>query len=406
MHSAAISYIAIFRRLRSILSKGHGFRLVQSLVVMPRLHWRNWRDRVPKQKNNDREKTMTFKPWGTMLGLAMTGLLASGLGVQAETAEEFYSGKTVTLMVAAEAGGFADTIARSFATEFQKNFPGHPEFIVVNKPGAGGLVAASQLQNSEAKDGTTIGFLLGNVLTTPLVTGKENQFDPHKVQWIGSIENGDYPYALYANTTAGINSPEDLMANKLVLGATSFTNYNRVFPALMNDYIGTKIDIVSGYKGSGEVYLALERGEVSGWMEGSHAIVNETNKAGQMIAAGTLKPVMLMATAKDMRWPDLPVLQDYLKDDEQRAVAGFLMDSSAAGRPIAVPAEVPEERVAAIRAAFEATLDNPETVQHLKDMLKTPVVVKISAGTIDEMVSAFYAATPEVLEKVRSFMVQ
>ncbi len=346
---------------------------------------------------------MTFSKLGTSVVFAL--LASTGL-VRAETAEEFYTGKVVTLVVAAEAGGFADTIARTFVTELAKNFPGNPEFVVVNKPGAGGLVAAAQLQNTEAKDGTTIGFLLGNVLTTPLVTGKEDQFDPHKVQWIGSIENGDYPYALYVKTDAGIDSFDQLLSQKLVLGATSFTNYNRVFPALMNQDLGTQIDIVAGYKGSGEVYLALERGEVQAWMEGSHAIVNPTNKAGQMIADGTLKPLALMATETDPRWPDLPVLGDLLTDPAQKSVAEFLMSSSAAGRPIAVPAEVPADRVDAIRAAFAATLDNPDTVAAMQEILHTPVVVKIDHVEIAGMIDGFYSAKPEVLETVRSFMVQ
>jgi tripartite-type tricarboxylate transporter receptor subunit TctC len=349
---------------------------------------------------------MTLASFGRYLGLAATGIFATVLSAQAETPEEFYSGKVVTLVVAAEAGGFADTIARTLVPEFQKNFPGQPEFVVVNKPGAGGLVAASQLQNTEAKDGTTIGFLLGNSLTTPLVTGKENQFDPRKVQWIGSIENGDYPYALYVTTNSDVKTADDLMTHELQLGATSFTNYNRVFPAMMDEFIGAKIDIVAGYKGSGEVYLALERGEAEGWMEGSHAIENPTNKAGQMIQAGELAPIMLMAKEKDARWPDLPILMDYLKDDTQKAVATFVMDSSAAGRPLAVPAEVPADLVEAMRAAFDATLDDPDTVARIKDRLKTPVAVKISADEIDGMVSGFYAAPPEVVEKVRSFMVQ
>jgi tripartite-type tricarboxylate transporter receptor subunit TctC len=349
---------------------------------------------------------MTFASFGRHVGLAATGVFATALSAQAETPEEFYTGKVVTMVVAAEAGGFADTIARTFAPEFQKNFPGHPEFVIVNKPGAGGLVAASQLENTEEKDGTTIGFLLGNSLTTPLVTGKEKQFDPREVQWIGSIENGDYPYALYVATDSDIKTADDLLTHKLELGATSFTNYNRVFPAMMDEFMGAQIDVTAGYKGSGEVYLALERGEVKGWMEGSHAITNLTNKAGQMIQEGKLAPVMLMAKERDERWPDLPVLMEYIKDNQQKAVAAFVMDSSATGRPLAVPAEVPADRVEAIRAAFDATLDDPATVARIKDMLKTPVAVKISADQVEGMIKGFYAATPEVVEQVRGFMVQ
>ncbi|SLN22896.1 Tripartite tricarboxylate transporter family receptor [Aquimixticola soesokkakensis] len=348
---------------------------------------------------------MTIFNTGKCAVFGLGALLASTAVVQAQTAEEFYTGKTVTMVVAAAPGGFADTIARTFVTKFAQHFPGKPEFIVVNKPGAGGIVAAAQLQNTEAKDGTTIGFLLGNVLTTPLVTGQTAQFDPHNVQWIGSIRNGDYPYALYAKTDSDIQSAQDLFDKTLVVGSTSFTNYNRVFPALMNEYIGTQMDIVAGYQGSGEVYLALERDEVSGWMEGSHAILNKTNKAGQMIDEGTLKPIMLMAKETDERWPDLPILEDYITDENQRAVANFLMTSSASGRPIAVPAEVPAERVEAIRAAFDETFADPEFVPYMQEMLSTPVVLSLSDDDLNGMINDFYAASEETLEKVRGFMV-
>lgn len=338
--------------------------------------------------------------WGLALASAMIGGPAA-----AQTPEEFYQGKTVTMVVAAAAGGFADTIARAFVTEFQTHFPGKPDIVVVNKPGAGGLVAASQLVKVEKKDGTTIGFLLGNVLTTPLVTGKEAQFNPHDVQWIGSLENGDYPYTLYSTPESGVATAEDLQTKPLVLGATSYTNYNRVFPALMNDMMGTKIDIISGYKGSGEVYLALERGEVQGWMEGSHPMSGQTNKASQLLADDVIQPVILMKRKADEDYPDLPVIGDYISDPLKLRVAGFLIDSSATGRPIAVPAEVPADRVEAIRAAFEATLDDPEAVERMKSVLRTPVV-KITAAQVETLVDDFYGASEEVLDLVRGYMVE
>lgn len=343
---------------------------------------------------------------GRFFGMAVASLLAYQAAAQAQSPEEFYKGKTVTLLLAAAAGGFADTVARAFVGPFQQHFPGNPQIVVVNQPGAGGMLGASRLQTSAEKDGTVIGFLLGNNLTTPLVTGKEEQFDPRKVQWIGAIESGDYPYAFYVFKSSPVQSVDELFKKSLVVGSTSFTNYNRVFPAMMNSYLGTKIDIVAGYKGSGEVYLALERGEVDGWIEGAHAIDNETNKAGQFIAEGRMKPLMLMGLERNPKWPNLPVIMEYIKKDDQKAVARFMLASSRAGRPIAVPAEVPADRVAAIRKAFNDTFADPEFVPYMQKRLQTQIVGEQTAEDIEQMVTEFYATPAPVLETVRSFMVK
>jgi len=343
-----------------------------------------------------------------ILGLGLAGVLAGILAgpASAETPGEFYKGKDVTVVVAAAAGGLADSVARVFVARMAEHMPGHPQMIVVNKPGAGGMVAASQLEKTEAKDGTTIGFLLGNDITTPLVTDKNAQFDPRKVQWLGAIDSGDYPYAFYVSKNSPVQSAEDLKTKKLVVGSTSFTNYNRVFPAMMNKYMGTNIDIVAGYKGSGEVYLALERGEVDGWFEGSHAILSPVNKLGQMIKDGEIKPIMLMGDEPDEDIPNLPVVMSGIDGDDNRDVADFILASSAIGRPLAVPAQVPADRVAALRKAFDDTFADADFGAYMMKTVNTPVARRQSAEYLGQKIDKFYKASDAVLEQVRSFMVE
>lgn len=334
----------------------------------------------------------------------MKHLIAAALLLgSAAQAQEFYDGKTVTLAVAAAPGGMADSVARGFAHVFAGHIPGTPEIVVQNMPGAGGLLGGSWIMNKAAKDGTEIAFLLGNVITTPLVTGK-TQFDPREVTFLGALDSDDYPYALYAFDTSRVQSADDLTTAPMIVGSTSFTNYNRVFPAMLNEYAGLKLDIVSGYKGSGEVYLAMERGEVEGWVEGTQTLRNPIGPSGEYIAEGRMKPLLLLANAPDQRHPDLPVALDLIDDPEQKAVATFLFDSSAVGRPLVVPEEVPQERVALLRQAVQDALNDPELARYLKESAGIASTELQSAEEIEAMIDGFYATPDNVLDKVRGFM--
>jgi tripartite-type tricarboxylate transporter receptor subunit TctC len=336
-----------------------------------------------------------------LLGMTAASIFALATSVQAQSAEEFYDGKTINMTVAAATGGMADTVARAFAQIFAKHIPGEPSIVVQNMPGAGGLVGGAYLAGAAKNDGTEIAFLLGNVITTPLVTGN-NQFDPREVEWIGAINSGDYPYAAYAYEGSPVQTAEEIFSKEMVIGSTSFTNYNRVFPAMMNEYAGAKFQIVAGYKGSGEVELAMERGEADGWFTGSQHIRELVGNAGAMIEAGTLKPIMLMASEHDPRHPDLPVAMDFIKDPEQQKVAQFLLDSSSVGRPVAAPKGTPAELVEALQQAMADTFADPEFAAFIETSGLGEAKLQ-SADELHSLIDGFYATPEVILDKVRVF---
>ncbi len=336
-----------------------------------------------------------------LIAVSAAGMVALSGAANAETAEEFYAGKAITMTVAAATGGMADTVARAFAQVFASHIPGQPQIIVQNMPGAGGLVGGAYFARAAKNDGTEIAFLLGNVITTPMITGN-TQFDPRKMAWIGAINSGDYPYATYAYESSPVQSADQLFDTEMVIGATSFTNYNRVFPAMMNDYAGTKFKIVAGYKGSGEVELAMERSEADGWFTGSQHIRELVGNAGAMIKEGHLKPILLMASKPDPRHPDLPIAMDYITDPDNRQVAQFLLDSSSVGRPIAVPQGTPDELIDALRTAMAETFADPA----FADFVKASGLGEAELQTPEELqtlIDGFYATPEAVLEKVRTF---
>ncbi len=338
------------------------------------------------------------------LSLALGAALAGQAPAWAQSPEEFYTGKTVTVVVSAAAGTASDTVGRLFVDYLAKHFPGNPDFVVVNKPGAGGMAAASELMLTEEKDGTVIALLQRNNLYIPLVTEKEAQFDPRNVRWVGSINGEEYPNNILAMSTSAVQSAEEIFEKPMVIGSTSFTHENRSIPEMMNRFLGAQFKIVPGYKGRGEVYLAMERGEVDGWMQGFNTL-RTASGGGDWIAAGRAKPIITIGTERQAEWPDVPAVSEFVKNDEQRKVLNFFLAPLRAGRPFAVPGEVPADRVEAIRQAFVDTFEDPEAKAVLDKNLEADVTL-ISGAELDELVANIYDVSDATLEGVRDILIE
>ena len=182
-----------------------------------------------------------------LLGCAFGVLAACTTFATAQTAEEFYSQNDITLVVGAAAGGGADFYARQFVPFWEKHIPGDRKIIVQNLEGASGMKAATMLASIAPKDGSQIGMLLRNNLYDALVSEKKIDFDSREMQWLGSLNKEIYTVAVM--TRAGVNTFEDLQTKTVPIGATSFSNANRVIPAFMNEFFGTKFEIITGDEG-------------------------------------------------------------------------------------------------------------------------------------------------------------
>ena len=199
------------------------------------------------------------------LALALTCLMASTTlsnRVMAETVEEFYKGKQIKLLVSAAPGGGADFYAKILVSHLGKHIPGNPTFLIMHQPGAGGLVAAQMLQKTAPKDGSMIAFLQRNNILEPVMAEKDTGFDPRRVAWVGSISRDTY--VIFSWHTSGIRTFKDVLERELILGNTGGGNENITFPLMLNQFAGSKFKLTRGYKGSEELALAIERGEVQG----------------------------------------------------------------------------------------------------------------------------------------------
>ncbi|WP_158515748.1 Bug family tripartite tricarboxylate transporter substrate binding protein [Pararhizobium polonicum] len=316
----------------------------------------------------------------------------------AENPEEFYKGKTVTLIVSASPGGGADLYARSFVKYFSKHLPGQPNVIVSNIPGAGGLAAAAQLQNSEPRDGTVVAVLQRNNLYLPLVSAEKIAFDPRAVSWLGSLNKESYALVTWQN--AQVKTIDDLFTKPMTIGATSFNNENRTFPAIINEYLGGKIDIVPGYKGNDEIALAMERGEVQGRALTVTSLLSGNDAS--WLRDGKINVVAQMGVERNQAIPNVPMILDYVKDPKAKALFEFMFLPLQAGRPVAAPPEVPADRLEALRTAFEAAALDPEFKTELAKQNATVELLK--GEEIKDIVDKLYSAPEDVVASVKTLL--
>jgi len=285
--------------------------------------------------------------------LAGLTLATSSASTQAQTVADFYRGKTINIYIGVGAGGEYDLQARLVARHIGKHVPGNPNVVPQNMTGAGGLKMANYLYAQASRDGTSIGMMGNNFPATQAVGSPGAQFDSTKFRWLGTIAPVVETFAVWH--TSGIRSVEDARKKEVVAGATGRGAITYFYPAMMNELLGTRFKIVTGYPGGNEVNLAMERGEVearnntwSSWK----ATRPEWVKEKKIIVIAQAGP-----RAADL---DAPSVEDLAKSPEDRQLIELIVSGTRLGRPLAIAPGAPEDRVAALRAAFRATMADPE----------------------------------------------
>jgi tripartite-type tricarboxylate transporter receptor subunit TctC len=291
----------------------------------------------------------------TLIALAVLAAIPSGRAA-GESAATFYRDKTVNLIVSAGAGGGYDTFARTLAAHLGRHIPGSPAIVVQNMTGAGGLRAALYLDNVAPNDGSVIAMVQSTALISALLGSGGVKLDPARFTWIGNMSR---EFSLCVSWhTSRIRTAQDLFEKEFVVGSSGAGTSMETYPNIINSLFGSHIKIISGYKGGASVLIAMERGEVDGRCGASLA----TYKAVRPNWVRDHKINYLLQTSlqKDPDLPDAPWLMDYVKTDEQRAILELVLAPRLIQRPVLAPPNIPQDRVKALRDAFEATLADPE----------------------------------------------
>ena len=328
---------------------------------------------------------------------ALAGLLAfAATGADAQNAD-YFRGKSISLIFGGGIGGGYDTYARMLQPHYAKHIPGNPRIIVKSVPGAGTLVAANYLYEIAPADGTEIGTVGSGTATAALLESTNVRLDPRKFVWLGSMTS-DVSVALSWHTT-GIASIQDTFKRKMIVGGGGPTSGNVIFPLLLNRLLGTQFEIITGYKSSGEAMLAVERGELDGIISWNYSSIRASRL--YLVQEKKIHLLLQFALGRHEELPDVPLVTDLARNDEERAVLELIFARQEMGRPFLAPPATTPAVAKILRDAFDATMKDPE---FLADMAKRKIEISrpMSGAQIDAMIARFYAFPAAVVEKAIS----
>jgi tripartite-type tricarboxylate transporter receptor subunit TctC len=330
-------------------------------------------------------------------GLAVASAFSAAQGSEADVAK-FYRGKTVQLLVGYSAGGGYDTYARTLARHIGKHIPGNPNVVVKNVPGAGSMVLTNQLARTLPKDGTVIGTVARGIAFEPLFGNEQAKFKPADLNWLGSLN--DETSLCVSWHTSDVKHWRDLRKQTLTVGGTGAGADTDAFPKVLNEVLGFKFNLISGYPGGNDVLLAMERGEVEGRCGWSWS--SAKSKRPDWIKEDKVNLLVQLSLNKHPDLPDVPLVMDLAETQRQEQVLKLLFSRQTMGRPYVAPPGVPEARLKALRSAMKATATDPE---FLEDARKQNLeIVFVNGDDIQEIVKEAQDYSPEVIKVIKDAM--
>jgi tripartite-type tricarboxylate transporter receptor subunit TctC len=338
---------------------------------------------------------MTVRAFAYAVATALA-LLPATAGAQ--SVADFYKGKTVDLYIGYSVGGGYDLYARFLARHMGKHIPGNPNVVPKNMEGAGSLRLANWLYNIAPKDGTAFGAIGRGTGFDPLLGNKAAQFDATKYTWIGSANNE--VSVCVAWHTSGVTKFEDMQSKPLIVGGTSASADTDQFPKITNGVLGTKIRVITGYPGGNEVGLAMERGEVQGRCGWSWSSVKSTHQ--KWLDEKRFSILVQLALEKHPELPDVPLITDLAKTDEQRQILKLIFARQVMGRPFVAPPNIPPERAEALRKAFMDTMKDKD---FLADAEKSQLeITPVHGAEIEKLMKDIHAASPTIAQKAGALL--
>ena len=294
--------------------------------------------------------------------LALLAALAAGPAARAQTPAEFYRGKTVKIMIAGAPGAAYDFVGRVLAAHIGKYIPGNPAVLVENVPGAASLVLLNNTYNKAARDGTVFSLSLNGVVLEPRLKvlsreGGATNFDLSRMEFVGTPTQ--QPQVLWVFHKTPFQTAADLTKIKAIMGSTAPGGDNSILPALSNVFLGTKMEVVTGYPSVNNIFLASETGEVHG------GTVNYSSLAGKTdwVAEKKARVLLQFGVERIPELPDVPTAIELARDEVGRQALRVYALKYKTTYPFILPPGVPPDRIAILRAAFMATMKDPGFIE-------------------------------------------
>ncbi|MBX9760870.1 MAG: hypothetical protein K2Y29_18985 [Beijerinckiaceae bacterium] len=333
---------------------------------------------------------MTTRTRSTTLALGLAGLGAGlALSLAPAHAQDFFAGKQVTYIVGSATGGGYDNLARVTARHVGKHLPGNPTFVVQNMPAGNSIAAANHIYNVAPKDGTAIALLQRGMLLAHLINTGGIQFDVQKFNWLVSLNSETGLVLVLANQPH--QTTKDLFDKELIVGASTGID-PELSPRIYNALLGTKFKIVTGYRGTTEIGLAMERGEVQGIGDWSWSSLK--SQKPQWIEKKQVRILMQGALERDKELPDIPNALDFVKNDTDRKALELYFSQKTVARPVVAPPGVPAARVADWRKAFMA-LETDKAFQEEAEKARLEISL-LPGDYVTKVINMVADAPPEV----------
>jgi tripartite-type tricarboxylate transporter receptor subunit TctC len=309
-------------------------------------------------------------------------------------AQDFYRGKTISLIVASGPSGGYDTYARVLSPHLRRHIPGEPTIVVQNMPAAGGNAGAGHVFNVAPKDGTVLLAGQREVVFGPLLGNKQALFEPAKFQWIGSLNTEIGICGAWH--TAPVKTFQDLMTRQLIVAGNG-PNFSEYMPAFMNNLYGTKFKLVTGYPDGTNSDLAVERGEVEGRCGWSYSSLRQQHP--DWLRDGRLNVLVQTSLVHDKNLSsDIPLISDLAPDADVKRMLEVLLLAQITGRPYAAPPGIPADRLAILRKAFDEVLTDPDFVTAMRE--RNLELTPVGGVEIQARVENAMATSPTIIARM------
>ena len=317
----------------------------------------------------------------------------------AQDAEKFFSGKSISFIVASSPGGGYDAYARTLERHFSKHIPGNPSLSLQYIPGGGGMVAANTIYNLSKRDGTAIAMLASSSYLVGALGEPLAKFDNVKFTNIGNMSEETDTCSVW-NTT-GVNDYRDFLQKPLIVGTAGIGSNSQTFPMAMNEVLHSKFQFVQGYQGSATLRTtAMESGELQATC--GIFVSTLTSQLSSLLTEGKLKVVLQMGLSRHPLFPDIPNALELAPDEKGRSAFELLFAQLALGRPIVAPPGVPKDRAEALAKAFADTMKDPD---YLADAQRLKIETRwFGPDRMDRIMAQMNEAPEPVKAQVRKML--
>lgn len=333
-----------------------------------------------------------------MMTMRWLGIAAAAVVCATPTAAQQSIDRPINLYVAGTAGGGIDLYARVMARHFGRHIPGNPAVNVQVMPGAGGIRAANFLAQQAPKDGTAITTFAGGPILEPLIGSRKTDYDSNRFTWIGAVTKDVGLCIAWGGSP--FKTIKDAQREQMVVAGTGAGSDTDTWPVILNELIGTKFKLVTGYQGTQETVIAIERGEAHGRCTFSYSALKTAKP--EWLRDKKINILTQLALEKHADFPNAPLIYDLVSKPDDRQLLDLMIGPSAMARPFAAPPDLPAPLATTLRRAFDATMKDPA---FLAEAAKIQAEILPTTGEdVQKLVARLYAAPKPVVDRVKKFL--